>query len=1225
MKAITKLTLYFAFCLFWAFSNLNAQIITYDIYGATSTSILGINNEGYIVGYFTNSSGNHGFLDIGYDTIILNYPNSISTVASGINDSNKIVGYYANASTPTITRGFIYDINTQIYQDITTSWLGSPQNLKINDISNNGYIVGECRFGTFNYAFSMYNGINHTFYYDFSYKTNKATGVNDDNYITGYVIEGISTYKGFFGKENNLQLFMIPGAWKTRCYGINNLKYMIGDFNNNRGFIYNNWANTYFEEVLIDNSTEVHPMCINDSMQYGGYYKDLQGITHGFIVRKIDLGFRPHIDGWKFPNLIDYMWNSSDWMKINYEEDIFQVKKYGSKYTGFLNYINTTLRLPLGDHIKKSYFPDWATFVETYGENNCYELNGNLKMPMPKALVYWDKIANMGWGGSCHGFATSAFMLFQKKIDFCNNYPDATILLSNNDKTNSINLNNGIRSRINALQTACGIDSVYLNKIHQKDKSPAEVLKEIKKMILTQQDDLRTLSIFNCNGSGGHSLCPYKVEVNPENADEEFVYVYDCNIPNDTTRKITINKIQGIWSYKCSLNSSGQEVDWGGNRNIYLNVPVNYFYSLPPVYTNFNTLDSLSKYITVMNETTAAIRITNPANKAIGFSNDKVIDSIANATPIIRETGYESKPIGYFIANDSYHIIIQYKKDSSGYVTLMTDTVVYEMFREDVKINQTDIINYDIIQNLQNKTLITANLNNRAFWLNSNDSQSKKADLNTIIKSTKGEKLISMKDINYYQFDTLITKADVNGGIYTANKGVNKKYNLNIVLNSDTINGCFRYDSIIMNNHSAHTIVADWDYISTQPVKIYIDNNIDGTIDDSMSLSNQALPYLNVSGGETKYVKTQVTDTLFINNMGGGIMNYSAISKDTSWLKIITGATGVDKGNLIVNVLQNNNGARYGNLIVTASGANNSPDTISILQKGVINTPDSVSATDGSYSNKIVINWKKSLNATHYKLYRDTVSDTETYPISNWQTDTFFVDNSNIITGKTYYYTVKAAASSSGLNTSEISKADDGYALNTQNKIVNLKLFLQGLYNPANHLLNKAQNENGDHYTGDIADIITLEIHKSTSAYSLVYAVSNNNLKTNGTTVFSFPYYLKDNYYIAVKHRNHLETWSSSPVSFAADTINYDFTTSASKAYSDNQKQVSPNTFAMYVGDVNQDGVVDLSDLVTMDGDLTNGTVAYIVYDLNGDGVVDISDLVAIDENLTNGVEVMTP
>ena len=112
---------------------------------------------------------------------------------------------------------------------------------------------------------------------------------------------------------------------------------------------------------------------------------------------------------------------------------------------------------------------------------------------------------------------------------------------------------------------------------------------------------------------------------------------------------------------------------------------------------------------------------------------------------------------------------------------------------------------------------------------------------------------------------------------------------------------------------------------------------------------------------------------------------------------------------------------------------------------------------------------------------------------------------------------------------------------------------------------------------------------------------------------------------MAIRHRNHIETWSSFPVSFANDTVTYDFTNAIDKAYGDNQKQVSPGKFAILVGDVNQDGVVDLSDLVNMDSDLTNGSLGYIVYDLNGDGIIDLSDLVKIDENLTNGVVVITP
>ena len=193
-----------------------------------------------------------------------------------------------------------------------------------------------------------------------------------------------------------------------------------------------------------------------------------------------------------------------------------------------------------------------------------------------------------------------------------------------------------------------------------------------------------------------------------------------------------------------------------------------------------------------------------------------------------------------------------------------------------------------------------------------------------------------------------------------------------------------------------------------------------------------------------------------------------------------------------------------------------------------------------------------------------------------------------------------------------------------KSKTLIVNALLQGLYKNGN-LMNNTLNDLGETQWGDtVADKVLLELREAAYPYTIVESF-NLNLQTNGKIITDVNYQNEGMYYIVIKNRNHLETWSSIPVSFAGDTITYDFTTSASKAYSDNQKEVSTGIFAVLVGDVNQDGVVDISDLVGMDADLTNGTLGYIVYDMNGDGVIDISDLVIIDENLTNGVVVMTP
>ena len=192
-------------------------------------------------------------------------------------------------------------------------------------------------------------------------------------------------------------------------------------------------------------------------------------------------------------------------------------------------------------------------------------------------------------------------------------------------------------------------------------------------------------------------------------------------------------------------------------------------------------------------------------------------------------------------------------------------------------------------------------------------------------------------------------------------------------------------------------------------------------------------------------------------------------------------------------------------------------------------------------------------------------------------------------------------------------------------KQLNVTLFLEGLYLPANLLMTQVKDENGNHFQGNISDTLKISLYGTQFPYPLVYSFPNTEILQNGMCSLKLPAELNDSYYLAIQHRNHLETWSSTPISFAHDTIDYDFTIADNKAYGTNLKQIAPGVYAILVGDINKDGVVDISDLIAMDSDITNGTLGYIISDLNGDGIVDISDLITIDENIINGVVMMKP
>ena len=65
--------------------------------------------------------------------------------------------------------------------------------------------------------------------------------------------------------------------------------------------------------------------------------------------------------------------------------------------------------------------------------------------------------------------------------------------------------------------------------------------------------------------------------------------------------------------------------------------------------------------------------------------------------------------------------------------------------------------------------------------------------------------------------------------------------------------------------------------------------------------------------------------------------------------------------------------------------------------------------------------------------------------------------------------------------------------------------------------------------------------------------------------------------------------------------------------------------WTIFSGDVNQDGIVDLSDIALTDIDNLNFVSGYAVTDVNGDNIVDLSDISIVDINNLNFVSKVTP
>ena len=163
---------------------------------------------------------------------------------------------------------------------------------------------------------------------------------------------------------------------------------------------------------------------------------------------------------------------------------------------------------------------------------------------------------------------------------------------------------------------------------------------------------------------------------------------------------------------------------------------------------------------------------------------------------------------------------------------------------------------------------------------------------------------------------------------------------------------------------------------------------------------------------------------------------------------------------------------------------------------------------------------------------------------------------------------------------------------------LNLTGFIEGLYDDLSM----------------VEDTVTVELRKSVAPY-LLLELKKVKLNEFGVGRMNFAKISEGaQYYIVVKHRNGLEMWSSNPLSFTIGVTDYDFTTDSSRAFGFNMIKRG-SKWCFYSGDINHDGIIDLTDVAQVDIDNLNFVVGYTSTDITGDGLVDLSDISFVDIN----------
>ncbi|MBE2255109.1 MAG: T9SS type A sorting domain-containing protein [Ignavibacteria bacterium] len=602
----------------------------------------------------------------------------------------------------------------------------------------------------------------------------------------------------------------------------------------------------------------------------------------GYILAKINSmgsyeAFDPGYHGWSYLNNANPMWPSS-WYSGRFNYSLDNDPYTNSRYPDFFQSFGAI------------NFPDWPLWVEVYGVNANY-WSTFFKIYDSDGQEKWGKISGKsGFQGACFGFAASAFLNFSFKPQFISKHPG----MPNTENINSLAITDSIRKYINGYFLYQFGKQSYENDLIGKPKDPKTTLREIIYMFKNDEQDIRTISIFNDpdkifpgKNTGAHTMAP--IGVRRDTLAGKFrVLLYDSNNPDDYPY-ILVDTVANRWSFPFLGNT------WQGTTGFYLELSVSNYINRPEFTDKKIDLGNIKRgvqNIEIYNTDEADITLKNSSNQLISIVNGNLTEEISNGTAIIKKTGGNSNPIGYYIPDDDYSIEISNIKDSSkvSRVAIFKENKSYIFSRNNADSSETDKIN---IGNSNSDGSSGSGLS-----VMSPDPVQKDIKLKIINSLNDKERLIEISGVEMIQNDSLYIN-DISNSLTTDNSeyefiiknfGSEKTYVIKINENDGNEQRIFGNAFVMLPANSSHIISPNWDNLDSSTVTIYIDSGNNGSIDDSITILNEfELPVELISFTSTvlkRDVTLKWTTSSEINNAGFEIER--KFDTDENWIR--TGA-----------------------------------------------------------------------------------------------------------------------------------------------------------------------------------------------------------------------------------------------------------------------------------------------------------------------------------------------
>jgi len=271
----------------------------------TFNQLLGINNEGIIVGYF--GSGAAGHPNKGYTLVPPfaqhsflneNFPRAAQTQVTGLNDHGVTVGFWSTQNTASMTNnnfgfyeqdGRFHDVNFPIGD------AASPPVDQLLGVNNREIAVG---------FFTNSAGLSRG--YEYNIRTHRFSRVEIPGVrglgpsLTATAINNLGDVAGFYNKTSmQVDAFLklhsgrfitlaYPGAAMTQAFGVNDADEVVGTYTTGtgnaavtHGFT---WKDGKYASVNISGASSTAINGVNDEGDLVGFFTDAKGNTDGLLA-----------------------------------------------------------------------------------------------------------------------------------------------------------------------------------------------------------------------------------------------------------------------------------------------------------------------------------------------------------------------------------------------------------------------------------------------------------------------------------------------------------------------------------------------------------------------------------------------------------------------------------------------------------------------------------------------------------------------------------------------------------------------------------------------------------------------------------------------------------------------------------------------------------------------------------------------------------------------------